>query len=75
MARSLKNKANKGSKKDRSLSLMINPENKAIAITGEKPDQSRSGPKKYLQAVANATSINVKTINLPLLFIKIHLNR
>ena len=44
---------------------MINPENRAIAITGEKPDMSRSGPKKYLQAVANAMRPNVKTINLP----------
>jgi hypothetical protein len=48
---------------------MISPENKAMAITGEKPDQSRSGPKKYLQAVANPARIRVKIINLPLFFI------
>ena len=40
-----------------------------MAITGEKPDQSRSGPKKYLQAVASIIKIKVKTINRPLLFI------
>ena len=40
-----------------------------MAITGENPDQLRSGPKKYLHAVARATSISVKTISLPLLFI------
>ena len=40
-----------------------------MAITGEKPDQSRLGPKKNLQAVANMTNTPVKTINLPLIFI------
>jgi hypothetical protein len=63
------NNASRGNKKDKSLCLMIKPENKAIAITGEKPDQLRLGPKKYLQAVARATSTSVKMINLPLLFI------
>jgi hypothetical protein len=66
---SLRNKASSGKMKDRSFCLMIKPENKAIAMTGEKPDQSRSGPKKNLKAVASATSISVKTINLPLIFI------
>jgi len=51
---------------------MIIPENKAIAITGEKPDKLRLGPKKNLQAVAKATRIKVKMINLPLIFILIN---
>lgn len=53
---------------------MIIPENIAIAITGEKPDQASSGPKKYLQTVASTTSINVKSINLPFIFINNKLN-
>jgi hypothetical protein len=40
-----------------------------MAIIGEKPDQLRSGPKKYLQAVARAANNMVKMINLPLIFI------
>ena len=52
-----------------SFCLIIKPENSAIAITGEKPDQARSGPKKNLQAVASAINMSVKTINRPLIFI------
>ena len=63
------NRDNSGNKNEMPLSLMIIPENKAIAMKGEKPDQSRLGPKKNLQAVAMATNINVKRSSLPLNFI------
>ena len=53
---------------------MINPENNAMAITGEKPDQSRLGPKKNLVLVVNTTRIVVKIIWLRLIFIIILLN-
>jgi hypothetical protein len=48
---------------------MIMPEKMAIAITGEKPDQPGSGPKRYLHIVASAISIKVNKINLPFSFI------
>lgn len=51
------------------LCLMIIPENKAIAITGEKPDHASSGPKKYLQAVASMIRIKVNPIIFALNFI------
>ena len=66
---SLSNKATKGRIKDKFLSLIINPENRAIAITGENPDHSRLGPKKYLHAVASKTRTPVKRICLLVIFI------
>lgn len=63
------NTDNRGSKNETPLSLMIIPENKAIAMKGAKPDQSRLGPKKNLLAVAITTNISVKRSNLPLNFI------
>jgi hypothetical protein len=69
MKRSLRNKANKGIRKDMFFSLIIKPEKSAIAITGEKPDQARSGPKKNLQAVVIMTRRIVKRISFPLSFI------
>ena len=65
MATSLINNASSGIKNDIFLSFTIKPENNAIAITGEKPDQFKSGPKKNLQAVATAARIIVKMINRP----------
>ena len=47
MTASLINKAINGNRKDRSFCLMIKPANKAMAMTGENPDQASSGPKKF----------------------------
>jgi hypothetical protein len=61
--------ASKGRRKEISFRFMINPENNAMAITGENPDQLRSGPKKYLQIVARPINMMVKRMNFPLIFI------
>lgn len=54
-------------------SLIIKPENKAIAINGETPDQPGSAAKKYLQAVCKATRIAVKRTRRPFIFIIVRL--
>ena len=75
MITSLANTAINGKRNDWPLSFTIIPENNAMAITGEKPDQLSSGPKKNLHAVATAIRRMVKPSNLPLIFIADNLLR
>ena len=69
MIASLINNAINGRKKDLSLSFRIKPENNAMAITGENPDQPGSGPKKYLQIVVKTINMRINRIIFPLSFI------
>ena len=71
MMASLMNKASNGSRKDMFLSFMINPENNAMAMNGEKPDHSNLGANKSLQMVCSATSTKVKMISLLLIFMSV----
>lgn len=69
-------KANKGNRKDIFFSFTIKPENRAIAINGEKPDHSILSAKKYLHTVWMATRIKVNSTRRVFVFISvIYFNR
>lgn len=68
---SLTSKVNNGNINDSPFRFIMKPENNAVAITGEKPDQVRSDPKKYLHDAVKSTSIKIKNVVFVLLCIKI----